>query len=282
MGGGSLRGRNGAPPPERLTAVTCSEVTKNAVLGAGDQKVSMRSPHLVPDVAVVDPLLTVSCPPTTTAYTGLDALVQCIEPFLTHLSTPLSDLWAREGIVYGARNLRTAFHEPNNLAAREAMALCGLFSGVALANSKVSAKSAAALGRGGLTERTAQLGAVHGFAGVLGGMFPSAPHGAICGRLLAPCWRANAEALEEGSPYAARMREVAAILVDRPGASVEEAHAWIVALTEELGVPGLSHFGMREADIEVAVTKAATASSMQGNPVKLSHEVLADILRAAL
>ena len=113
-------------------------------------------------------------------------------------------------------------------------------------------------------------------------MFPSAPHGAICGRLLAPCWRANAKALEEGSPYAARMREVAAILVDRPGASVEEAHAWIVALTEELGVPGLSHFGMGEADIEVAVTKAATASSMQGNPVKLSHEVLADILRAAL
>ena len=108
----------------------------------------MRSPHLVPDVAVVDPLLTVSCPPTTTAYTGLDALVQCIEPYLTHLSTPLSDLWAREGIVYGARNLRTAFHEPNNLAAREAMALCGLFSGVALANSKVSAQECGRAGTG--------------------------------------------------------------------------------------------------------------------------------------
>ena len=156
------------------TAGVGSEVTKNAVLGAGPQKVSMRSPFLIPSIAVVDPLLTVTCPKTTTAYTGLDALVQCIEPYCTHLATPLSDLYARQGVVYGARSLRAAFDDPEDLEARDEMSLCGLFSGIALANSK--------------------LGSVHGFAGVLGGMFPKAPHGAICGRLLPPCWRANFEA----------------------------------------------------------------------------------------
>jgi len=249
------------------TAGVGSEVTKNAVLGAGPQKVSMRSPFLVPSVAVVDPVLTVSCPKTTTAYTGLDALVQCIEPYCTHLATPLSDLYARQGIVYGARSLRLAFDEPQNLDAREDMSLCGLFSGVALANSK--------------------LGSVHGFAGVLGGMFPTAPHGAVCGRLLPPCWKSNYEACQsEGSEQSSkalkRMEEVASLLLDRQNASVEEAHAWMRSLVEHLQVPGLRSWGMGEKDIPMAVEKSAGSSSMQGNPVKLSHGVLADILAEAL
>ncbi|NQU43994.1 iron-containing alcohol dehydrogenase, partial [bacterium] len=139
------------------TAGTGAEVTRNAVLGSPVHrvKVSMRSPHMLPKIAVVDPALTASMSAELTASTGLDALTQLLEVFVCNQPNPLTDAVCREGLGRAARSLRRAC-ERGDAAAREDMALASLFGGLALANAK--------------------LGAVHGFAGPVGGMFP-APHG---------------------------------------------------------------------------------------------------------
>ena len=127
-----------------------AEVTKNSVLEAGDRKVSMRHPYMLPDVAVIDPELTLNLPKDVTAHTGLDALTQCLEPYVSNASNPLVDAVALEGVKIGARSLLRAYENgPNDLRAREDMCLCSYYGGLSLANAK--------------------LGAVHGFSGTLGG-----------------------------------------------------------------------------------------------------------------
>jgi alcohol dehydrogenase class IV len=160
------------------TAGTGAEVTYNAVLGVPDRqvKVSVRSPLMLPRQAIVDPLLTHSMPPELTAGTGLDALTQLIEAFVSNKANPLTDGVCREGMRRAARSLRPAFEDGANAQAREDMSLASLFGGIALANAK--------------------LGAVHGFAGPLGGM-TSASHGVICGRLLPFVMQANVQALQD-------------------------------------------------------------------------------------
>ena len=160
------------------TAGTGAEVTYNAVLGVPDQhvKVSMRSPLMLPRWAIVDPLLTHSMPPELTASTGLDALTQLIEAFVSNKANPLTDGVCREGLQRAGRSLRRAFEDGSDAEAREDMSLASLFSGMALANAK--------------------LGAVHGFAGPLGGM-TDAPHGVICGKLLPYVMQANVRALQD-------------------------------------------------------------------------------------
>ena len=147
------------------TAGTGTEVTRNAVIGSPEHgvKVSMRSPLMLPRLAVIDPQLTLSMPPPLTAFTGLDALTQLMEAFVSNKANPLTDGICREGMGRAARSLRKAFEDGKDQTAREDMAVASLFGGLALANAK--------------------LGAVHGFSGPLGGMF-AAPHGAICGLLL--------------------------------------------------------------------------------------------------
>ena len=142
------------------TAGTGAEVTRNAVLASPEHgvKASLRSPTMLPRLAIVDPELTFSLPPQITASTGLDALTQLIEPFTSSKANPLTDALCREGMRRAARSLRRAFEDGQDAAAREDMALASLFGGLALAN--------------------AGLGAAHGFAGPVGGMFP-APHGAV-------------------------------------------------------------------------------------------------------
>ena len=163
------------------TAGTGAEVTKNAVLGVPEQKfkVSLRGAYLLPRVALVDPELTFSLPPAVTASTGLDALTQVIEPYVSKRANPLVDLWCREGIARAGRSLRRAYSEGSDPAAREDMAYTSLLGGLSLAN--------------------AGLGAVHGFASPLGGEF-NAPHGAICAALLAPAMKVNVRALGERAP----------------------------------------------------------------------------------
>jgi alcohol dehydrogenase class IV len=248
------------------TAGTGAEVTANAVLAVPGHhlKASLRSPMMIPRVALIDPELTASCPPPVTAASGLDALTQCLEPFVSVRATPLTDGLAREGLRRAAAGLRAAHADGADLAARTDMAMCALLGGMALANSK--------------------LGAVHGLAGVIGGT-ADVPHGMACAALLAPVIGANVRALRSaapGSPALDKYAEAAQLLTGRPGASVEDGLAWIGETVTLLGVPGLAAFGLGpEQAADVAAT-AMTSSSMQGNPVPLSQDELTAVVLQAL
>jgi alcohol dehydrogenase class IV len=248
------------------TAGTGAEVTANAVLAVPEHrlKASLRSPLMIPRVALVDPVLTVSCPPAVTAASGLDALTQCLEPFVSVRATPLTDGLAREGMRRAATGLRAAHADGGDLAARTDMATCALLGGMALANAK--------------------LGAVHGLAGVIGGT-ADVPHGLACAALLAPVIDANVRALRSGapgSPVLDRYAEAARLLTGRPGASIQDGLAWIRETLALLGVPGLAAFGLGPGNADDIAATAMTSSSMQGNPVALSHDDLTAILLEAL
>lgn len=247
------------------TAGTGAEVTRNSVLDVPEHrvKVSLRSHLLLARVAVVDPELTLSLPPQVTAFTGLDALTQLIEPLVCNAATPLTDGVCREGLPRAARSLERAYRDGSDLDAREDMALASLCGGIALAN--------------------ARLGAVHGFAGVLGGITGQA-HGAICARLLPFVMEANIIAVEErGDPATlGHYLEVARILTDDPEADVRDGVSWVRRLCAELKIPTLSDAGLSAADCGRIVPLARRASSMRGNPVELSDDELRGILEAAL
>lgn len=267
VGAGKPLGRAAAPYVAiPTTAGTGAEVTMNAVLSATDQrvKVSLRHPSMLPRIALVDPTLTYSLPPAITASTGMDALTQVIEPFVSNKSNPLTDAICREGIKRAGRSLRRAYHQPDDTVAREDMALASLFGGLALANAK--------------------LGAVHGFASPIGGMFP-APHGAVCAVLLPHVMEANIRAIESREGASTTLRrydEIAQLLTGDQTARAEDGARWVRTLTAELGIPSLGTYGISANDLPVIAEKAAAASSMQGNPIALTHNELITILAAAL
>jgi alcohol dehydrogenase class IV len=247
------------------TAGTGAEATANAVLSSPEHglKASIRNPHLLAAVALVDPLLTLTCSPSVTASSGLDALTQCLEPYVSPRANPATDAVAAEGLRRGARALRPAYEDGEDREAREEMALCSLFGGIALANAK--------------------LGAVHGVAGVVGGMV-DAPHGAVCAVLLAPVVEANVRALREREPGSAglhRYAEAARLLTGRDDATVEDAVAWLHETVDALDVPPLAAVGLRPAQYAEIAEKAARSTSMQGNPVRLTPEELVGVLHAA-
>ena len=270
------------------TAGTGAEVTANAVLAVPEHrlKASLRSPMMIPRVALVDPELTVSCPPPVTAAGGLDALTQCLEPFVSVRANPLTDGLAREGLRRAGSGLRAAYADGGDLAARADMSVCALLGGMALANAK--------------------LGAVHGLAGVIGGT-ADVPHGLACAALLAPVIEANVRALQaqgtgpadgqgtgpaggqgtgpaggRGPDVLDRYAEAARLLTGMPGASIADGLAWIRETLVLLAVPGLAVFGFGAGHADDVAAKARTSSSMQGNPVTLSHADLKAILLQAL
>jgi alcohol dehydrogenase class IV len=243
------------------TAGTGSEVTRNAVLGVKDAQVkaSLRSPLMLPRLALVDPDLLAGAPPAVLASSGLDALSQLLEPFLSARSNPLTDALAREGLGRSARSLRRAVLEGPDAAAREDLALASLFGGLCLAN--------------------AGLGAVHGFAAPVGGMF-DAPHGAVCAALLPATLEVNLRALRARAPAhpaLPRFQEVAVLLTGRAEARAEDGIAWVKELCQALAVPGLGHYGLTEADMPRLVARARAASSMKANPLVLTDEELMEI-----
>lgn len=247
------------------TSGTGSEVTRNAVLTAGEAhiKVSLRSPWMLPRLAIVDPELTYGLPRAVTAASGMDALTQLIEPFVSNAANPLSDSFCREGLARGARALRRAY-EDDDPQAREDMALASLLSGLALAN--------------------ARLGAVHAFAGPLGGMF-AAPHGALCARLLPVIMETNLVALRQRapqSPVLARFTEIAQLLTGRPDVQPEEGIAWLIELSAFFGIPPLATYDVRKSDLPAIAAQAQKANSMKGNPIALTEAELTGILEAAL
>jgi len=248
------------------TAGTGAEVTANAVLASPEHrlKASLRSPLMIPRVALVDPRLTLSCPPPVTAASGLDALTQCLEPFVSIRANPVTDGLAAEGLRHAASGLRAAYADGGDLGARADMATCSLLGGLALANAK--------------------LGAVHGLAGVIGGT-AAVPHGVACAALLAPVIETNVRALrsvDRGDPVLDRYMTAAQLLTGRPTASIEFGVAWIRETIALFGMPGLAAFGIGPQDADDIAAKAAVSSSMQGNPIALSHGELHAIVLEGL
>lgn len=248
------------------TAGTGAEVTRNAVLTSPEHRVkaSLRHASMLPTVALIDPALACDCPPAVTAASGMDALTQCLEAYVSAKAQPMTDALCLSGIEHAVRSLEKAVTDGQDLEARADMALAAMFSGMALAN--------------------AGLGAVHGFAAPIGGAF-KAPHGAVCAALLAPVWRANLKALRSrNDSHAAlsRFEKAGGLLTQKADASDDDVCSWLQQLTARLQIPGLAHHGIRATDFEGIAKQAMQASSMKGNPVILSQEILVDILESAL
>jgi alcohol dehydrogenase class IV len=245
------------------TAGTGSEVTRNAVLHSPEHrvKVSLRSPLMLPRVAIIDPRLTYGLPPQITASTGLDALTQLIEPFVSRRANPITDAICREGIPRAARSLQRVFQNGADADARADMALASLFGGLALAN--------------------AGLGAVHGFAAPLGGMF-SAPHGALCAALLPDVMQTNLEAAETigDAQTIHRYAEVARLL--GAGTSGRDAGDWVRTLCRSLKIPRLGEFGITAESFPEITQRAIQSSSMKANPIALTESQLVAVLQRAL
>ena len=247
------------------TAGTGSEVTRNAVLGVPESglKISMRSEKMLPQLALIDPELTYSLPPDVTASTGMDALTQLIEAFVSNRANPMIDALCRDGIYRIARSLRDAYWNGED-SARQDMCLGSLFGGLALANAK--------------------LGADHGLAGVLGGRY-SAPHGSVCARLLPEVMQVNIHALlqrDPQNPSIPKYREIACLVTQNQDATIEDGIRWVKGLCEELGIQSLSNYGIKIEDYQEIITHAQKASSMQGNPIKLTQAELSEILTNAM
>jgi alcohol dehydrogenase class IV len=248
------------------TAGTGSEVTRNAVLGSPEHrvKVSLRSPLMLPRLAAVDPELTVGLPPAITASTGLDALTQLIEPYVSVRANALTDGFCLEGLRRVRHSLRRAYHQGGDIDARTDMALASLLGGLSLAN--------------------AALGVVHGFAAPIGGMFP-APHGAVCAAVLPYGMAANIRALRQRAPEAEPLRRyetVAHVLTGKADAKPEDGVWWVNELCRELAIAPLRSYGIGEGDVPILVEKASRASSTKGNPIVLTTNELGEILRGSL
>lgn len=238
------------------TAGTGAEVTRNAVIGVPDQrvKVSLRDPRMYPDLAIVDSTLMENAPKAVVLAAGLDAVTQVIEPFVSSRANPLTDALCRDAIPTGLGALR-AVVEGGTPSDWDAIAWTSLAGGLALAN--------------------AGLGAVHGLAGVIGGV-TGAPHGAICGALLVPVIAANMAAVPRGSEAQARFDRVA-----RDIGTVFGGLGGFTAWARAQGLAGLTAMGVTPELRTRIAARAQVASSMAANPVPLSDEALVAIMEAA-
>jgi alcohol dehydrogenase class IV len=247
------------------TAGTGSEVTRNAVLAGDGVKASLRSPLMLPKVAVVDPDLLAGVPAPTIAASGMDALSQLIEPLLSARANPFTDALARDGIRRSARSLRRAYADGMaDPDVREDLALASLFGGLSLANSG--------------------LGAVHGLAAAAGARL-AAPHGAVCAAVLAATVAVNYRALSNRAPEhpaLPRLTEVASLVTGRTDARPEDAVVWLQDLTTALAIPGLGNYGLDETGATAVVAAAQKASSMRGNPIALSDAEVGEIVARSL
>lgn len=248
------------------TAGTGAEVTRNAVLHSPEHgvKVSLRSPFLLPKLALVDPELTYHLPPAITASTGLDALTQVIEPYLSAMASPITDGLCVEGMRRSASSLKRAYLDGHDHAARDDLAITSLLGGICLANAK--------------------LGAVHAFAGVIGGKYPI-PHGALCACLLPHVEEANYFALQRrlpGSPIIERFDEIARILTGNPIARGKDGIDWLLDLTASLEIPSLASYNINKLEFDELIQQSLSASSMQGNPIQLTECEMNQILLRCL
>ncbi|KRW96629.1 iron-containing alcohol dehydrogenase [Paracoccus sp. MKU1] len=239
------------------TAGTGAEATRNAVIGLPEhgRKVSIRDERMLPRLAIVDPALTDHCPRAVTLASGLDALAQVIEPYVSARATPFTDALTRPAIAPGLRAL-VRLMQAEDPQARDRMAWVSLSGGIALAN-------------GGL-------GAVHGLAGVIGGVTPAA-HGAICGALLGPVLAMN----RTHAPDPARLHEVCGEIADVLGCAAAEAPRRLAGWAREAGLPGLTGQGLDPARHQAVAEASLASSSMKGNPFAATIPQLREVLREA-
>jgi alcohol dehydrogenase class IV len=243
------------------TAGTGAEVTKNAVIAVPEagRKVSLRDDRMLPRLAIVDPALTDNAPRAVTLASGLDAVVQVIEPYLCNRANPLTDAMSRAAIPMGLSALNQLAQRESHQA-RDQMAFVSLCGGLCLANSG--------------------LGAVHGLAGVIGGRL-GAPHGLICGRLLGPALEVNHAALKRCDESTVRMDEVAGWIAASLGVPRETAFADLRQVLDNWGVAGLARWITSDTNLAEIAEEAAGSSSMRANPCVLETDELVGIMRAA-
>lgn len=248
------------------TAGTGSEATKNAVLsevGEHGYKRSLRHNNFVPDVALIDPALAVTCLPATTAASGMDAFTQLLESYLSTAATPLTDAWALEGLQHVAQALPSAYRQGDNIEARSKMALAAYLSGVTLAN--------------------AGLGVVHGFASAVGG-YVAIPHGVVCSALMAAANRVTVRQLRATGENGALLRYAAVgkLFTDQSSRSdgyyIDHLLATIETWASDMQIPRLATYGVTRADLK----RIVAGTDNKNNPVKLNGEELAEVLEASL
>ena len=253
------------------TAGTGSEATKNAVLSQhGEQafKKSFRDEALVARVAIVDPDLLASCPPSIIAANGMDALTQLLESYVSLRASAFTDALAESGLRAVRDGLLDWYRDgPSAAAARSNMAYAAMLSGITLAQ--------------------AGLGSVHGLASPLGAYYPI-PHGVVCGTLVAEATAVNLAAMRDREPdNRARQRyvRVAELFHQRHFRNAQQGEQALVALlqqwTEELQLSGLGHYGL-ETDALDRVVRDARGSSMKTNPIGLTNNELRQILQHCL
>jgi len=249
------------------TSGTGSEATKNAVIsetGANGFKKSLRHDNFVPDIALVDPLLTLDTPPDVTAAAGMDAFTQLTEAYLSVKAMPYTDALAIEGLRAVSRSLAACFHNGRDEENRSDMSFAALTSGICLAN--------------------AGLGAVHGFAGTMGGMF-EIPHGVVCGTLMAKANEVNIRELRKkdtANPALAKYALLGELFLGEKGRSSD----WYIdgfadhlhTLSLELGMQTLGKYGIREDVLRVICSQ----TDIKNNPVALSEDDLYEILFSRL
>lgn len=248
------------------TAGTGSEVTRNAVIDVPEKKikVSLRSPFILPEIALIDPELTLSLPLNETFYSGMDAFVQVIEPYVSIKSNHFTDILCLDGIRIAAATLPEMNMSFDDLKKRTAMSWVSLLGGICLANSG--------------------LGAVHGFASVIGGMF-HAPHGAICASLLPAVIEVNTHAFEKrgqrDSIFFNRFLEIFAVVTNKKKVTVQEGINWFKNLNCKIQIPGLKELGIEKREFSTIVQHAKKTSSMKANPIELEDDELFTILEKA-
>ena len=249
------------------TSGTGSEATKNAVLseiGPGGYKKSLRHDHFVPDLALVDPELSVSCPPALTAYSGMDAFTQLLEAYVSTKANPLTDSLCVKALNLLSGSLLAAYQDGEDIQAREAMSYAALISGMVLAQ--------------------VGLGVVHGFASAVGGMFDM-PHGIICGRLMGPANSVTLEKLDESVESELLIQKYATVgrfFSDESGRSdqyyADKLMGEISFLTEEMKLPRLGAYGVSESHFDAILSKPL----LKYHPYPLDLEMLHEILKRAI
>jgi alcohol dehydrogenase class IV len=248
------------------TSGTGSEATKNAVIsevGPRGFKKSLRHDHFVPDMAILDPELTLDCPPKITAICGMDCFTQLTEAFLSDEASEYTDAFARLGLKAIKNSLVRSVRNGADITARTDMSYAALNSGICLAN--------------------AGLGTVHGFASTIGGRY-NIPHGLICGTLMAVTNRLNVQELRASSGNHAlkKYAELGKLFLDTEG-KIDDYYIdgfidWLYELTSDLQLPGMAGFGLEERNIE----EICAQTGNKNNPVKLSQENLVEILHESI